>query len=111
MNRKTISIISYLTIIGWLISFVYYNLKGKSTLAQYHLKQSFGLGLLGLFICILYFNLTDLMPFIFLAFILISIGIFATIVAGIVNAAKEKKMPVPVVGYLFCNAFSFIKYY
>lgn len=47
MNRKTILIISYLTIIGWLISFIIYHNGGRSSLAQYHLKQSFGLGVLG----------------------------------------------------------------
>ena len=49
MSKKTISIISYITIIGWIIAFLVYNNETeKSSLAKFHLKQSLGLGILGI---------------------------------------------------------------
>ena len=42
MDNKTLSVISYITIIGWIVSFV----MGKdnaNSLLKYHLRQSLGL--------------------------------------------------------------------
>ena len=48
MDKKTLSIVSYITIIGWVIAFIIYNGKTeKSSLEKFHLEQSLGLGILG----------------------------------------------------------------
>lgn len=44
MNNKTLSVISYLTIIGWLVAYrVHKDQAKRSTLVRYHLEQSLGL--------------------------------------------------------------------
>ena len=46
MTNKTLSIVSYITIIGWLIAYFSYKDKSeteKSTVVNYHLKQSLGI--------------------------------------------------------------------
>ena len=50
-NGKTAAIISYITIVGWLISFFALN-KPKTSLATYHLRQT-----LLLFICAVTFQI------------------------------------------------------
>ena len=44
MNTKTIAIVSYLTIIGWVISFVNHSNSGeRENFATFHLRQSLGI--------------------------------------------------------------------
>ena len=48
MDKKTLSIVSYITIIGWVVAFIVYGGKTeKSSLEKFHLEQSLGLGILG----------------------------------------------------------------
>lgn len=42
MDNKTLSIVSYITVFGWLVSFILGKEKPNSLL-KYHLKQSLGL--------------------------------------------------------------------
>lgn len=104
MNRKTISIISYLTIVGWLISFVVYYNGGRSTFAQYHLKQSFGLGVLGVILS------TFFIPIISTLVAILGFGILIVLIFGIVNAVNQKRKPIPIIGLMFVDRFHFIKY-
>lgn len=110
MNRKTISIISYLTIVGWVISFVVYYNGGRSTFAQYHLKQSFGLGVLGVILSIFFTPIIPIDPFISTLFTVLCFGILIILISGIVNAVNQNRKPIPVIGLMFVNRFHFIKY-
>ena len=47
MKKKTASLVCYLTIIGWFIAYKHYNRSKKTSLLKFHLKQSFGLTVLG----------------------------------------------------------------
>jgi uncharacterized membrane protein len=111
MSRKTISIISYITIIGWVISFVVYHNGGKSTLAQYHLKQSFGLGVLGPLFSILFIAVVPIVSSTLILFTILNLGIFIFLILGIINAVNQKKLPIPLIGSMFVDRFNFIKYY
>ncbi|WP_426486140.1 DUF4870 domain-containing protein [Flavobacterium sp. 2] len=110
MNRKTISIISYLTIIGWMVSYMFYYSGHKSILAHYHLKQSFGLGTIGFILCTLYVNLILFFPLIYIIFIVMNLLLLLIISIGISNAVKERKVPLPFLGLYFDHKFDFIKY-
>ena len=46
MKPKTIAIVAYLTIIGWIIALVMNN-NNKSEFASFHIRQSLGIILLG----------------------------------------------------------------
>lgn len=108
MSRKTISIISYITIIGWLLSFIVYSNGGKSAFAQYHLKQSFGLGLLGTLFSSVCLVPIDSSLSILLWILGLSLSLF--FVFGVYNAANQKKVPLPLIGFLFVTRFNFIKF-
>ena len=86
MDNKTLSVISYITIIGWIISFV----MGKdnaNSLLKYHLRQSFGLFIFGILLGIvlqIIMSVTGL-------YVLGYIGLinFALMIIGVINAGNE----------------------
>jgi uncharacterized membrane protein len=110
MNRKTISIISYLTIVGWVISFVVYHNGGRSSFAQYHLKQSFGLGIFGVILGIIFIPIIPIDPIISTLFTILGFGILIVLIFGIINALNQKRKPIPLIGSMFVDRFNFIKY-
>jgi uncharacterized membrane protein len=110
MDKKTLSIISYITIIGWVVAFILYgNKPEKSSLEKFHLKQSLGLGILGVAYSIITQVVASIVPSIAMILSLGSLAILVLWILGIINASKEEEKPVPVVGGLFVNQFDFIK--
>ena len=107
MDKKIISIISYFSIIGWVIAFVFFN-NGteKASLAKYHLKQAFGLAILGVLVSIGEYLTLSLIP----AFVSTILNLILLVLAiiGIVNAVKEEEKPLPLIGEMFVNKFDFI---
>lgn len=108
MNNKTLSILSYITIIGWIIAFVKSkDLTPKSDLVNYHLKQGFGIFIVSLIINIALTIIVSIIPALyFLSYI--GYVIFILWIFGIINAANEQKKPIPVIGKAFENQFGFI---
>ncbi|MEC5144345.1 DUF4870 domain-containing protein [Chitinophaga sp. 212800010-3] len=105
MDNKTVSIVSYITLIGWLIA--YFSGKEKADdFAKYHLRQ--GLGLI-IFSFVLGFTLQILMSVthIFALSYISFISIFLLII-GIINASNGARKPLPIIGGFFENKFSFI---
>jgi uncharacterized membrane protein len=110
MDKKTISIISYITIIGWVIAFITYNNGNeKASLAKYHLKQSLGLAILGVLLSIAQVIILPIVPAISIVFTVLSLLIFVLWILGIINAVKEEEKPLPVIGAMFADKFDFIK--
>jgi uncharacterized membrane protein len=110
MDKKTLSIISYITIIGWIIAYVNYNKSTeKSSLTSYHLKQSLGIGILGILFAIVINVLAIVVPSLAGVLSLANLAILILWIFGIINAMNEQEKPVPVVGDMFTNKFSFIK--
>lgn len=109
MTKKSLSIVSYLTLIGWGISFYYFSKGQKNPLLQYHLKQSLGLIVLGVLLGLVIRIMA--IASLGLATILSWVGILLLIllVLGAINALNETEKPVPLVGKFFENKFSFIK--
>lgn len=106
MNNKTLSIVSYITYLGWLFAFF----SGKSTadsLLKYHLRQSFGLLFTSVVFAIAMAVLLTVLPFLdFLSYV----GFFIPVlmVLGIINASNGVEKPLPVIGKFFEGKFRFI---
>jgi len=108
MNSKTLSILSYVTIIGWVIAYIKNKeLTPKDELVTYHLKQGFGFFILSILVNIAISIVVAIVPFLYflsyVGIILLILWIFA-----IINAVNMQKKPIPVVGSMFENQFAFI---
>ncbi|WP_212004720.1 DUF4870 domain-containing protein [Chitinophaga sp. HK235] len=108
MNNKTISILSYVTIIGWVIAYAKSkDLSPKSDLVAYHLKQGLGIFILSVLINIILTVIVAMIPSLyFLTYI--GLALFILWIFGIINAVNEQKKPIPVVGKIFEDKFSFL---
>ena len=116
MDRKTLALVSYITIIGWLVSFFSYKGQEKDSLVSYHLKQSFGL-----FIAYLAYWILDIILVAILAVIswklaavissILYLGFLVFLVLmviGIITASKGEEKPLPIIGKMFEGKFNFI---
>lgn len=109
MNNRTLAIVSYITLIGWLIA--YFQYKGnneKSPLVRYHLGQSLGIIIISFVLGIAVGIVTSLIPALGSILSLVGIVPLALLVIGAITASKEESKPVPVVGNLFEGKFSFL---
>ncbi|WLD23440.1 DUF4870 domain-containing protein [Flavobacterium dauae] len=106
MDNKTVSIVSYITIIGWLIAY----LVGKDkldALSKYHLRQSLGLAIVAFIFGIVINILVAISPFLGMLGI-INIAFLILMILGIINANNMQMKPLPVIGNYFEDKFSFI---
>ena len=111
MDGKTISIISYFSLIGWIIAFVLYN-NNKSQLAAFHIRQSLGLMIIAiaLYIVMFIFLFIPVLGWIISILIYIClVGIFVLWIIGLVAAINGQEKPVPVIGNLAQSSLSGIK--
>lgn len=109
MTNKTMAIVAYLTIIGWLIVyFKHRDMPEKSPLVSYHLGQSLGIMILGLALSIALGIVVAVIPP--LGFLISIAGLLPLIlfIFGIIAANNETCSPVPGIGRLFENRFSFL---
>lgn len=108
MTNKTLAILSYVTIIGWLVSFFSNKDKTpKNSLVVYHLKQGFGIFVVSLVFSIALNIVATVVPA--LSFLgLISYAFFIFMILGIINANNGQEKPIPFIGKMFENKFSFI---
>ena len=108
MNNKTLAILLYVTLIGWLVSF--FSSKDatpKSTLVIYHLKQGLGIFIVAVIFNIAFTIIASVIPA--LAFLsMAGLVFFVFMVIGIINAMNEQLKPIPVVGKFFEDKFSFL---
>ncbi|TDQ77303.1 DUF4870 domain-containing protein [Sphingobacterium yanglingense] len=108
MSNKTLSILSYVTIIGWIIAYVKSkDIQPKSDLVSYHLRQGLGFFILSLVVNVALSIIVTIIPT--LAFLnYVGILLFILWVFGIINAVNEQKKPIPVIGAAFENKFAFL---
>lgn len=108
MSNKTLSILSYITIIGWLVSFIKTkDSNPKSDLVTYHLRQGLGFFLVSFLLNIALSVIVAIVPSLYF---INAIGIIMLIiwVMGIINAANEQKKAMPIIGKAFENKFGFL---
>ena len=98
-NGKTVAIVSYLTLIGWIVAFIMHN-NNKTELGAYHLRQMLGLLILGIAISVL----ARVIGIPIVIWIL-QIGIFALWIMGLISAFNGEKKPVPLLGEQFQDWF------
>jgi hypothetical protein len=89
---KTVAIIAYLTLIGFIVAIIMHQNK-KTKLGAYHLRQ-----MLGLVLC----SLVTIIPILGL---LIFLGVFVLWIFGFLAALKGEMKPVPVLGAQFQKWF------
>lgn len=108
MSKKTLAILSYVTIIGWLISFFQQkNDENKSSLVRYHLKQGLGVFIVAVIFNIALMVVASIVPA--LAILgLVGYAFWIFMIFGIINAANEQMKPVPLIGGMFVDKFDFI---
>ncbi len=98
-NGKTVAILSYITIIGWLIAYFAMHKDKKTALGSYHLRQS-----LLLFLCAIAWNVVTMILGSFLPAIVNTILSLASLVflvlwvIGLIAAINEQRKPIPLVG-------------
>ncbi len=105
MNNKTLSIVSYLTIIGWLIA--YFSGKDQADdFLKYHLKQGFGLFIFSLILSII----LNIIVFITGIYIIGYIALITLVlmILGAINASNGIKKPLPIVGSWAEKNFTFL---
>ena len=106
MDNKTLSIISYIPIIGWLFSYFVGRDKADNFL-KYHLKQSLALIIFALLFNIVFFVIVMIVPS--LAFLgYIGYVVLALVVIGIINAVNDAEKPLPIIGNWAEKNISFI---
>jgi uncharacterized membrane protein len=109
MDQKTISWVSYITLVGWIVAIVSYNgSNDKSSLARFHLRQSLGLVLtiLAIYISMVIFAMMTG----FLATILsfLNLGVLILWIIGLIAAVNGEEKPVPLVGEFYQKTLTFI---
>jgi len=110
MDTKTISWVSYLTIIGWIIAYVSYtNSNTKSQQAAFHLRQSLGLITSGFALYAGFWMLVFIIPMLSFLISLVWIALVILWVLGFIGALNGEEKTVPVVGIYFQQWFTFIK--
>lgn len=102
-DGKTLAIVSYITVIGWLIA-LFLNRDKQNYFSKFHIRQALGVHLLLILnsyvprIHILFFDIRS---------IITTIGI-VLLVIGILYASKEEEKPLPFVGEYFQDWFKSI---
>ena len=95
MNKKVTGIVSYITIIGWIIAY----LAGDKEGAKFHLNQSLVINLASLINSWVLGTILGFIPFIGpIVSWIISILILVLWILGLVAAIKEEQKEVPILG-------------
>ncbi|HEX4265375.1 MAG TPA: hypothetical protein VH597_13640 [Verrucomicrobiae bacterium] len=89
---KTVAILSYLTLLGFIVAIVM-NSSKKTQLGAFHLRQMLGLFLTGILMIIPLLN------------ILIFICLFVLWIMGLLSAIKGEMKPVPILGPMYQKWF------
>lgn len=105
VEDRTVAILSYITIIGFIVAIVIHSSK-KTQLGAFHLRQVLGLFVTGV-VCA-FFMIIPLLNLILIP--VLGIIFFVLWLLGIIAAASGQQKPVPVIGekyqQWFANAFT-----
>lgn len=97
-NGKNTAIVSYITLIGWLIAYFAMHQNNKTSLGSYHLRQTLLLFICAIVYQIVVFIITMVVPFVGL---ILSIGGLAFLVLwimGLISAVNGQEKPIPLIG-------------
>lgn len=109
MKQKTMAIVAYITLIGWIIAYLEFKKAAiKSKLVSYHLGQSLGLIITSILLSIISSVVLAILPALGSVFYLILFIPFVLMLFGMIAANNELEKPVPLIGKLFEGKFNFI---
>lgn len=103
-NGKIAGIVSYFSIIGWLIAYFAFHKDNKTELGSYQLRQTL---LFNIAVIIIYFVLNAIIVslifsggflMIIYLFYLVEIGLFVIWIIGLIGAINGEKKPIPLIG-------------
>lgn len=101
-NSKTVAILSYITLLGWIIALVMHN-SNKSDFGAFHLRQSLGIIIVSIAASIV----SSFIGISVLSWI-VQIAIIVYWVLGFIGAVQGEKKLVPVLGPQFQDWFKSI---
>jgi uncharacterized membrane protein len=100
-NGKITAILSYMTLVGWVVALVMHNSQ-KTALGAYHLRQSLllFLAVLCAYAAITFIAVVPLLGWLIgiLAFPVVAIGSLILWVTGLIAAVNGEQKPMPVIG-------------
>jgi uncharacterized membrane protein len=103
-HPRTAAIVSYITFIGWLISFFGLHRFNKTSYSSFHLRQSLLIHIFSFILKFVYsFSLASIGSLIFVAFF--SILLFILWLRGFLDAINGKEKPIPVIGAIAQKIF------
>lgn len=98
-DGKTVAIIAYITLIGWIIALIMNN-GNKTALGSYHIRQSLGIICVGVVLAII----VGVIGISILSWI-VQLAILVFWILGLVSAVQGEMKPVPVLGEKFQEWF------
>ncbi len=98
-NGKTVAIIAYITLIGWIIALIMNN-GNKTALGSYHVRQSLGIMCVAVVLSILGGFLG-----IWILSTIINLALLVLWLLGLISAVQGEMKPVPVLGEQFQEWF------
>lgn len=108
MSNKTMAILAYVTIIGWVVAYLQYKKSSdRNPLVNYHLGQSLGLIILTFILGIILSVVIAIIPSLYFLSLILSALSLVFLLLGIVAANNEVIKPLPLVGKLFEGKFNF----
>lgn len=102
---RTVAILSYLTLIGFIIALVMHSSK-KTALGAYHLRQTLGLIITALALSVGGIVLMFIPIIGWLAVMVAWVGLLVLVVMGLISAVNGQQKPVPLLGEHFQKWFS-----
>lgn len=105
MNNKTLSIVAYISLIGWLIAYFAGKDQADDHL-KYHLRQGFGLFIFSVILSII-LNVVMFSTQIYFIGYFGLISLILTVI-GIINAANGVMKPLPIIGSWASKNFAFV---
>lgn len=103
-NGKTAAIVSYLSIIGWLIAYFAMHKDNKTELGSYQLRQTLLLNIAAIvigwgvgFVLGILIVSTGIFALIYISYVL-QLGILIIWIIGLIGAINGQKKPMPLIG-------------
>ena len=106
---KKIAPLCYLTPLGFIIAALLYASRDeKRSIDQFHLRQSFGLYVTGLFFILLYKAFGSELFYADLSSLIVLIPLLLLWFLGFKTATEDKETPIPLIGRFYQKWFAFV---
>lgn len=99
-DGKTVAIVSYITLIGWLIAYFGMHKDKRTELGSFHLRQTLLLYIVGIILQVLQRIILSIAPsgFVVTIFTILSIVLFILWIIGLIGAIQGTKREIPLLG-------------